>query len=152
MKKKLLFLIPALLGMFLAACGGGTQTPSGDSTSSKESAQQFIITFKNEDDQVLESKKWDKGSIPSYNYAKNDTQEWDYTVQGWSNSLNGSVITIPAVSADATYWAVVSKVKQKYTITFESNGGTSVSSITEDYGTQVQEPTKPTKQDYKFVA
>ena len=155
MKKKLLFLIPALLGMFLTACGGGGGTPiqpSGDRTSSKESVQQFTITFKNEDDQVLESKKWDKGSTPSYNYTKNDTQEWDYTVQGWSNSLNGSVITIPAVSADATYWAIVSKAKQKYTITFESNGGTSVSSITEDYGTQVQEPTKPTKQDHKFVA
>ena len=180
MKKKTIFLIPALLSLFVASCSGGNeQTPAdnkqdttsnpaasveskpaddskisanSNTTSSVEAVEQFTITFKDEEDKVLESKKWDKGSTPSYNYTKNDTAEWDYTVQGWSNSLGGSVITVPAVSADATYWAVVSKVKQKYTITFESNGGSSVASITEDYGTSIQEPTKPTKQDHKFVA
>ena len=173
MKKKIFFLIPALLGLFITACGGGGNEPApssneGNSTSlndtsssadSKESSssssslvEQFTITFKDEEDRVLESKKWDKGSTPSYNYVKSDTAEWDYTVQGWATSLNGTVITIPAVSADATYWAVVSKVKQRYTITFESNGGTSVASITEDYGTEVAKPTDPKKDNHSFVA
>ena len=174
MKKKIFFLIPALLGLFITACGGGGNEPApssneGNSTSlndtsssadSRESSsssssslvEQFTITFKDEEDRVLESKKWDKGSTPSYNYVKNDTAEWDYTVQGWAASLNGTVITIPAVSADATYWAVVSKVKQRYTITFESNGGTSVASITEDYGTEVAKPTDPKKDNHSFVA
>ena len=168
MKKK--FLLLALLPLILAGCGGGnneqpasspkpseTSTSQGgneqsSSSSSQEAIQQFTITFKNEEDQVLESKKWDKGATPSYSYTKNDTQEWNYTVQGWSDSLNGSVITIPAVNADATYWAVVSKVKQKYTITFESNGGSSVASITEDYGTSVAKPDDPKKDNYNFVA
>ena len=170
MKKK--FLLLALLPLVLAGCGGGNneqpassnkpseasssqsgnEQSSSSSSSSSEATQQFTITFKNEEDQVLESKKWDKGAMPSYNYTKNDTQEWDYTVQGWSDSLNGSVITIPAVSTDATYWAVVSKVKQRYTITFESNGGTSVASITEDYGTSVAKPEDPKKDNYNFVA
>ena len=36
MKKKLLFLVPALLGMFLTACGGGgTSTPSEPGGSSE---------------------------------------------------------------------------------------------------------------------
>ena len=174
MKKKCFFLIPALLGLFITACGGGGNEPApssneGNSTSlndtsssadSRESSsssssslvEQFTITFKDEEDRVLESKKWDKGSAPSYNYVKNDTAEWNYTVQGWATSLNGTVITIPAVSADATYWAVVSKVKQRYTITFESNGGTSVASITEDYGTEVAKPTDPKKDNHSFVA
>ena len=186
MKKKYLFLVPALFAMFLASCGGGaeqtnentkkqsknvdsSQTISsqinGDNSSNNnnqssnngdesgsQTTKQYTITFKDEDDKLLESKKWDEGAIPSYNYVKNDTAEWDYTVQGWTTSLGGSVVAIPAVSADATYWAVVSKVKNKYTITFESNGGTSVASITEDYGTQIEEPTKPTKKDFKFVA
>ena len=99
MKKKILFLVPALLGMFLSACGGSStpsDNPGGDTTKT-----QYTITFKDEDDHVLESKKWDEGVTPSYNYVKNDTAEWDYTVQGWAASLGGSVITIPAVSADA---------------------------------------------------
>lgn len=148
--------------MFLTACGGGGdsktpsgggQEPSGGEPSGGEPAKvQFTITFKDEEDNVLESKKWDEGATPSYSYNKQDTQEWDYTVKGWSDSKDGSVITLPAVSADATYWAVVSKVKQRYTITFESNGGTSVASITEDYGTEIAKPTDPEKQNYSFVA
>ena len=186
MKKKAIFLIPALLGLFITSCGGGNNnqpaaeskqeaasTPatsnveskpvdnskpsSGSSsgtntTSSEQKVEQFTITFKDEDDKVLDSKKWDKGVIPSYNYTKDDTAEWDYTVQGWSTSLGGSVVTIPAVSADATYWAVVNKVKQRYTITFDSNGGTSVASITDDYGASIAEPTKPAKENFSFVA
>ena len=186
MKRKTIFLIPALLSLFISSCDGSqppaeskqdaastpavsveskpvdTSKPNDKSSASSSSSvnntsseivvEQFTITFKDEEDNVLESKKWDKGATPSYNYTKNDTAEWDYTVQGWSNSLGGSVITIPAVSADATYWAVVNKVKQRYTITFESNGGTSVASITEDYGTSINEPTKPTKDNHSFVA
>lgn len=172
MKRKIVYLIPALLSLLVTACNGGneekpapTSTPESNassetkekesslvSSSSVEEIQQFTITFKDEEDKVLESKKWDKGAKPSYSYTKQDTQEWDYTVEGWSSSLGGEVIEIPVVSADATYWAVVNKVKQKYTITFESNGGTSVSAITEDYGASISEPIEPTKDDYKFVA
>ena len=179
MKKRLL-LATVLLALSLTACGGGgggentpvsnnpavsnedtsknppvsmdnnSKTPS--TVSSEATIQKFTITFKDEEDNLLESKQWNKGEVPSYTYRKADTQEWDYTVRGWSTSLGGLVITIPAATADATYWAVVDKVKNKYTITFESNGGSSVASITEDYGTRINEPTKPTRQDYKFVA
>ncbi|MBR2505677.1 MAG: InlB B-repeat-containing protein [Bacilli bacterium] len=230
MKKKLLFLVPALLGMLLSACnsgGGSTNPPSDESGGGSESTKtQYTITFKDETGSTLESKKWDEGVVPSYSYNKVDTAEWDYTVEGWATSLGGQVITIPAASADATYYAVVSqikksytvifynenaeeiksetleygaqpvcdyvgpsdnaewdytfqgwatsqngtpleslpivtesatyyaqinKVKQQYTITFESNGGSSVTPITKDYGTEITEPTKPTKDGYKFV-
>ena len=187
MKKRVLFLIPAMLGLFISACSGGdTPAPSDggreptntstnsetstsvESTSSEESASsestssesssssaqavQYTITFKDEEDNVLESKKWDEGAVPSYNYVKNDTAEWDYTVQGWAAYLGGEAITVPAATQDAIYWAVVSKVKQRYTITFESNGGTSVASITDEYGASIEEPTKPTMDNHKFVA
>ncbi len=161
MKKKLIFLAPALLGMLLSGCGGGggdatttesTIRDSESSTASDVSKVQFTITFKDEIGNTLESKKWDEGAVPSYTYNKADTVEWDYTVEGWATSQGGQVITVPAVSADATYYAVVSRVKQKYTITFESNGGSKVSSITADYGTSINEPDKPTKDGYRFVA
>jgi len=137
MKKKLLFLVPALLGMFLSACnsGGGSSTPS-DNPGGDTTKTQYTITFKDEEDHVLESKKWDEGATPSYNYVKNDTAEWDYTVQGWATSLGGSVITIPAVSADATYWAVVNKVKQSYTVAFYKENDELIKSETLEYGAQ----------------
>ena len=39
----------------------------------------------------------------------------------------------------------------QYTITFNSNGGSSVSSITQDYATTVSKPTDPTKVGYTFA-
>ena len=140
MKKKLLIIVPAVFGMFLSACGGSETTtptdPKKDEPKTDPTKTQFTITFKNEDDQVLESKKWDEGATPSYNYAKNDTAEWDYTVKGWSNSLGGSVTTLPAVSADATYWAVVDKVKQSYAVAFYKEDNSLIKSDTLEYGAQ----------------
>jgi len=40
----------------------------------------------------------------------------------------------------------------QYTITFESNGGSSIASITQDYHTTVYQPSNPIKDGYTFVA
>ena len=179
MKHKLLVLSPTLLGLFLASCGGtpavssassenksseaassqkdssapasSEQTTSASSASSSASSvASFTITFKDENGEQLESKSWNQGQTPSYNYQKADTAEWDYTVQGWSLTQGGDVITIPAVSADATYYAVVSKAKQKYALSFDTQGGSSMDSITKDYGSQIAKPNDPKKDGYKF--
>lgn len=166
MKKKLLFFVSALSGIFLSSCNanGSSSTPiespssevtkTDTKTSEKTDPvlNQFTITFKDENGVTLESKKWDEGATPSYDYEKQDTAEWDYTVNGWSLTQGGEVIAIPEVSADATYYAVVTSVKQRYTITFDSNGGSAVASITDEYGASIEEPSKPTREGYKFVA
>lgn len=128
MKKKILFLIPALLGMFLSSCGGGG--------GGNPPVTQYTITFKDEVGQTLESKKWNEGVVPSYNYVKEDTAEWDYTVDGWSLTQGGAVITIPAASADATYFAIVSQVKRSYKITFYNEKDQEIKSETLEYGVQ----------------
>ena len=165
-KKKLLFFVSALSGIFLSSCNANgssstpIESPSSEvtKTDTKTSEKtdpvlaQFTITFKDENGVTLESKKWDEGATPSYDYEKQDTAEWDYTVNGWSLTQGGEVIAIPAVSADATYYAVVTSVKQRYTITFDSNGGSAVASITDEYGASIEEPSKPTREGYKFVA
>ena len=110
----------------------------------------YTITFKDENGETLDSRLWEEGELPSYAYEKADTDEWDYTVDGWSLTQGGEVITIPAASADATYFAVVSAVKKQYTITFESNGGSQVPSITADYGSIITAPSAPTRQYYSF--
>ena len=159
MKKKLLFLLPVLLGLVLSSCN--TKAESSNSSKREQSSsnnqttsevKQYLITFKDEKGNTLESKKWDEGVIPSYNYEKSDTEQWDYTFVGWSLTLNGEIIELPKVSGEVTYYAIVKAVKQKYTITFDTDGGSLVDSITEDYGTSISEPSKPTKDGYKFVS
>lgn len=183
MKKKVL-LVPVLLGMFLASCGGGGETPtpssnptsnpttsdpatsenpsggsetgsSSSSSTSESGVKKYTITFKDEIGNTLESKKWDEGSIPSYNYEKSDTAEWDYTVQGWSLTQGGSVITIPVVSADATYYAVVSQVKRSYKIAFYDEKGAEIKSENLEYGVQpvcdYVGPTDSVEWDYTFA-
>lgn len=150
MNKNKLFLIPILFGMFLASCGGGGSGGGGGKESTK-----YTVTFIDEIGNTLESKKWEEGTIPSYNYVKEDTAEWDYTVDGWSLTQGGAVITIPAVSADATYYAIVSQVKRSYLITFYNENNQQIKSDTLEYGAQptcdYTGPSDTSEWDYTFL-
>ncbi len=157
MKKKVLFL--SLASMLLASCGGTPASTSNSPASTPESqekstiVEQFNITFNDEDGNLLESKKWNKNSVPSYNYVKQDTEEWNYTVEGWSTTKGGNVLAaLPAVTADATYYAIVSKAKQVYTIQFDTDGGSAVDSLQKEYGSTINEPAEPEKEGYHFVS
>ena len=166
MKKRFYLLLPTLFSMILAGCGGNDNTPEssgnpgenggdsgGGSGNPGSEATSFTVTFKDENGNVLDSREWDKDSIPSYSYSgPNDTDEWDYTFNGWSLTQGGEPLSsLPSVSESATYFALVSATKKQYTITFDSRGGSDVSPITVDYGTQINAPAKPTKTNYKFV-
>jgi ABC-type glycerol-3-phosphate transport system substrate-binding protein len=67
-----------------------------------------------------------------------------YTFDGWDIALPS---TMPAsdVTLKAQYTA------HQYTISFDSNGGSPVESITQDYMTPVIPPANPTKEGYTFV-
>ena len=73
-----------------------------------------------------------------------------YTFIGWftydliDEYRDGDQLT-GNLSVYATYTAI------PFTITFNVNGGTSVSPITQGYGTAVSEPAEPTKQGYEFI-
>ncbi len=65
-----------------------------------------------------------------------------YSLTGWSPALSTVAV------ADATYeaqWAI-----NKYTISFDSNGGSLVLPITQEYGTDVTAPAEPVKEGYVF--
>ncbi len=117
-------------------------------------AVEYEITFYDEDGEILDTISFTENSIPTYNYQPVDTEEWDYTFEGWKTSLESNAVltTLPAVSADTLYYASVSAVKKQYTITFVTNGGTDVGAITVDYGTEVQQPENPSKEGFKFVS
>lgn len=71
-----------------------------------------------------------------------------YTFTGWDNDLAQNATTVTIGEADVTYtaqWNV-----NKYTLTFDTDGGSSIDSITADYGSTIS-ITDPTKTGYTFL-
>ena len=67
-----------------------------------------------------------------------------YTFTGWTPTVSE---TVPA--NDVTYEAVYSI--NRYTITFDTDGGSEIAPITQDYATAVTAPANPTKTGYTFM-
>ena len=73
-----------------------------------------------------------------------DPTKAGYTFAGWSPAVPA---TMPLNGATLTaQWTV-----NQYTITFNSDGGTDVDPITQDYGSAVTAPIDPTKAGYTFA-
>lgn len=153
MKKLALVTILLLAVLLLFACGGNTPSEGGDDTPNEPSSKKtYTVTWVDENGDTLKSLKVEENKKPSYSYNVTDTAEWDYTFEGWASTPNGSVISeLPAVTSDVTYYAQVSALKQKYTVTFNSNGGSAVNSQTVEYGSKVTAPDAPTYENHRFI-
>lgn len=67
-----------------------------------------------------------------------------YTFKKWDTEIPA---TMPAENITITAeWTV-----NQYTITFNTNGGSEIASITQDYGTAIVAPANPTKSGYTFT-
>jgi len=74
------------------------------------------------------------GTMPSHADGSKDADaQYTYTFTGWSP-------TLAAVTGPATYTAQFSSTINEYTITFNSNGGSAVTSVTQNYGTEINAP------------
>jgi len=78
-----------------------------------------------------------------------------YSLEGWYTSLDNGVtfdekwsFVNSVVNNEITLYA--KWTINEYTITFNSNGGTLVTSITQDFNTIVNEPANPKKEGYAF--
>ena len=72
--------------------------------------------------------------------ASNETVTLTYTISYDGGTLSDTIMVVVIAAAE------------QYTVTFNSNGGSAVSSITQDEGTSITKPTDPTKDGYTFVA
>ena len=66
-----------------------------------------------------------------------------YTFKGWDKEIPK---TMPAENITVkAQWGI-----NQYTITFDTNGGSEIAPITQDYGTEITAPDKPTRKGYTF--
>jgi uncharacterized repeat protein (TIGR02543 family) len=87
-------------------------------------------------------------------YGQNTLEKEGYSFTGWNTEANGTgtsyaINQIVSMTDDLTLYAQWEI--NEYTITFDSNGGSEVLAITEDYNTSVTKPTDPTKNNYTFA-
>ena len=98
------------------------------------------------------------GNVTEYTYGVGATLPTDvtrtgYTFKGWYDNENLTGNPVTAISNTETgnkeYWAKW-EINQ-YTITFDTVGGSTVASITQDYGTAIAAPANPTREGYTFI-
>ena len=99
----------------------------------------------------------DGKDVTGYTYGVGATLPTDvtrtgYTFKGWydNENLTGSPVTAigGAETGNKEYWAKW-EINQ-YTITFDTNGGSEIAPITQDYGTKITAPANPTRKGYTF--
>ena len=75
--------------------------------------------------------------------APADPTRKGYTFKGWDKEIPE---TMPAENITVkAQWEI-----NKYTITFDTNGGSEIAPITQDYGTEITAPDNPTRKGYTF--
>ena len=76
--------------------------------------------------------------------APADPTKTGYTFAGWTPAIP---TTMPAENMTIkAKWTV-----NQYTLTFDTNGGSAIAPITQDYGTAITAPAEPTKTGYTFA-
>ena len=107
----------------------------------KWTANRYTITFDTDGGSAVAAMTQDYGSAVTAPAAPTKT---GYTFAGWEPALPAKMpLNGLAVTAK---WTV-----NQYTITFNTDGGSDVTAITQDYGTAVTAPDDPTKTGYTFA-
>ncbi len=133
-----------------------TSTPSNGSrvyldnvqifTSSLYSGVSHLVTF-NDADNLEHLLVKDNGYISSDYILEKE----GYTFDGWyleDTFVTPFDIETDTITSDITLYAKWSI--NEYTITFNSNGGSAISPITDDFGATITPPANPTKDGYTF--
>ena len=129
-------------GVFIAAGGRFTQSPGAQITGEVTGA--YPVTFQSESGSEVASQI--RANTPADRPA--DPTKEGHTFIGWYSGESEWDFETP-VTADLTLtakWQI-----NRYTITFDTAGGSEVPSITQDYGTAITPPAAPTRTGYTFA-
>ena len=103
-------------------------------------AKSYTITFDTDGGSTIAPITQDYGTAV---VAPANPTKSGYTFTGWDKTIPS---TMPAENMTITAtWEI-----NEYTITFNTNGGTTIAAITQDYNTAVQAPANPTKEGHTF--
>jgi uncharacterized repeat protein (TIGR02543 family) len=119
-----------------------TTMPAEDVTiTAKWTINQYTITFNTDGGSSIAPITVDYGAAI---IAPADPTKTGYTFAGWDKEIP---TTMPAENVTITAkWTI-----NQYTITFNTDGGSSIAPITVDYGAAIIAPADPTKEGYTFV-
>lgn len=107
----------------------------------KWTANSYTITFDTDGGSKIDPITQDYGTAIT---APADPIRTGYTFAGWDRAIPA---TMPAENMTIkANWTV-----NQYTITFDTDGGSTVAPITQDYGTAITAPEAPTKIGYTFA-
>ena len=107
----------------------------------KWTANSYTITFDTAGGSTVASITQDYGTDIT---APADPTREGYTFIGWDTEIP---TTMPAGDMTITaQWRI-----NRYTITFDTDGGSTVAPITQDYGTAITAPADPTREGYTFI-
>ena len=129
-------------GVFIAAGGRFTQSPGAQITGEVMGA--CTVTFLSDGESAAPSQI--RANTPADQPA--DPTKEGYTFIGWydgEEKWNFADAVTEALTLTAK-WQL-----NRYTITFDTAGGSEVPSITQDYGTAITAPANPTKTGYTFA-
>ena len=102
---------------------------------------QYTITFDTAGGSAIAPITQDYGTAIT---APADPTREGYTFTGWDTAIPA---TMPAHNMTITaQWTV-----NQYTITFDTDGGSEVAPITQDYGSAITAPAAPTREGYTFT-
>ena len=102
---------------------------------------QYAITFDTNGGSEIAPITQDYGTAIT---APADPTREGYTFKGWDKEIPK---TMPAENITVkAQWEI-----NQYTITFDTNGGSEIAPITQDYGTEITAPADPTREGYTFI-
>ena len=115
---------------------------TGDMTlTAKWTANSYTITFDTDGGSEVAPIAQDYGTAINAPAAPTKT---GYTFMGWEPELPA---IMPAEDMTLTaQWRI-----NRYTVTFDTDGGSAVAPITQDYGTAITAPADPTREGYTFI-
>ena len=115
---------------------------TGDMTlTAKWTANSYTITFDTDGGSKIDPITQDYGTAIT---APADPTREGYTFIGWDKAIPA---TMPAEDLTVTaQWRI-----NQYTITFDTDGGSEIAPITQDYGTAITAPADPTRGGYTFI-
>ena len=107
----------------------------------KWTVNSYTITFDTDGGSAIDPITQDYGTAI---IAPADPTREGYTFIGWDKAIPA---TMPAEDLTVTaQWRI-----NQYTIAFDTDGGSAIAPITQDYGTQITAPADPTREGYTFI-